>query len=69
MTVGNLLKKLEVGNHASNARYPDGSGGEDQFTLAIIMDGHGNFLHARVKEAIMLNGGLIVRTSGIQATG
>lgn len=51
MTVNKLLQLLDIMNQSSGARYPDGSGGRDEYTLYVHMHGHGKILDAKVLEA------------------
>lgn len=48
MTVGELLRNMQIMDHSSSARFQDGSGGEDEFVLHIFLNGHGSILDATV---------------------
>ncbi|MBU5627740.1 hypothetical protein KQI82_12550 [Oscillibacter sp. MSJ-2] len=64
MTINSLLQDIIVGDHTSGAKYPDGSGGKDQYTLIVFMDGHGKILNAKVKKAKIERGMLLISADG-----
>lgn len=64
MTVGNLLKKLEIGDQAFSTQRPDGSNSGNLFTLVIVMDNYGNLSRAQVQEATAFSVGMIIKASG-----
>lgn len=64
MTIGNLLKSIDIQDHTTRARYPDGSGGRDEYTLLVLLDGHGTLLNAQVKEVCINHGMLCIHAKG-----
>lgn len=64
MTIKNYLKQIEIRNHADSARYPDGSGGKDDYLLVVMMNGHGNVLDAKVKKTSIIKGMMCIEAEG-----
>ena len=66
MTLNTLLKSLDVMNHSSQAKFPDGSGGEDKYLMSIYMEGHGKILNAKVDEIRIHRGSIWLSVRGEQ---
>lgn len=64
MTLRNLLNGINLGDHTSMAKYPDGSGGEDRYVLAIMVNGHGKLLDAKVRDITIARGSMYIHSSG-----
>ena len=64
MTIRSFLQCMEIGDHKSAERYPDGSGGKDKYMLTILMDGHGKALNAKIKSVNIHRGVLIITADG-----
>lgn len=64
MTVKELLEIMDIGDHSSAARFPDGSGGRDMFQLLFYFRGHGDPLKGAVEEIHVAGGKMFVTVSG-----
>ena len=50
MTIGELLRTLEIKDQSTKAVYSDGSKQTDYFCMTIMLHGHGNLLNAEVEK-------------------
>ena len=64
MTINSLLQDITIVDHTSGAKYPDGSGGQDKYILVVFMDGHGKILNAKVREAKIEMGMMVISADG-----
>lgn len=64
MTLRTLLETLTLMDHSTPARFPDGSGGQDKFTLVVSVDGHGNLLSSTVRKARLTGGMMFIAADG-----
>lgn len=64
MTLKDLLERIEIRDHTSEARYPDGNGGRDHYTLTMHIHGHGKPLNAEVDEIWIDRGMMFVDLNG-----
>ena len=64
MTINSFLQTVHIADQSSRARYPDGSGGGDHYTLIVSMDGHGKLLNAKVQYAKIAGKMLFIQADG-----
>lgn len=64
MTLKDLLERIEIRDHTSEERYPDGNGGRDHYTLTMHIHGHGKPLNAEVDEIWIDRGMMFVDLNG-----
>lgn len=64
MTIRSFLEELTAMDHTDSARYPDGSGGTDKYTVIVDVDGHGKLLNAKVRNVAIGRGIMIIRANG-----
>lgn len=64
MTVNSLFSKLYILDQSTAARFPDGSGGKDQFCLHLFMNGHGKVSSAEVERIRISRGIMLVDIKG-----
>lgn len=64
MKLREFLEVVSIKDHTDGARYPDGSGGEDRYDLAIFMDGHGSPLDAEVVKITACRGMTLIHVRG-----
>ena len=64
MTLKDLLERIEIRDHTSEERYPDGSGGNDTYEFVINIDGHGEPLNAEVREIRIGEGSMYLYSNG-----
>lgn len=67
MTLRKLLGGIDLADHTSAAKFPDGSGGEDRYVLAIHVSGHGKLLDAKVQDIMIARGAMYVQSRGKSA--
>lgn len=64
MTVNTLLKSMIIMDHRSGAKFKDGSGGEDHYTLTVDLNGHGTLMNAKVEKLYIQRGMLFLVAKG-----
>lgn len=64
MTINSLLKTTIIKDHSSKAKFKDGSGGEDGYTLIVDLDGHGKLMNAKVEKIYIRRGGMSIAAKG-----
>lgn len=53
MTIGEFLRSFEIFDQSTDTGYADGSGGGDDYTIVISIDGHGKPMDALLKETVV----------------
>ncbi len=64
MNLRTFLETLDISDHTDSARYPDGSGGSDGYWLAVVLDGHGKLLNAKVTRVTASRAGMCIMADG-----
>lgn len=64
LTVGEFLSNTWIIDHSSSRKYPDGSGGDDEFILHICLTGHGRILDAKVTGMHVAQGQTMLLAKG-----
>lgn len=64
MTLKDLLGRIEIRDHTSEERYPDGSGGQDTYEFVINIYGHGEPLNAEVRKIRIGKGSMYLHLNG-----
>lgn len=69
MTIGELLRTIEIEDYSTGAVYPNRSKQTDTYMLNIVLDGHGNLLDAEVKRVFVQRGYIVINADGIKGEG
>lgn len=69
MNLRTFLETLDISDHTDSARYPDGSGGRDSYSLMVVLDGHGKLLNAKVRRATVCRAGICITADGTMKGG
>lgn len=64
MKLREFLEMLSIMDHTDEARYPDGSCGEDRYVIVAYMDGHGSPLDAEVTKITTCRGMAFIDVRG-----